>query len=79
VNAARGAALVAAAAVGAAALDEPSWHEPDLIASTLYEPDPGTARAYADLTGAYQGLRRSLVSAFQHLARFRTSATVAGP
>lgn len=71
VNAARGAALIAAAAIDAVCLDDASWHDPELTAAARYEPDRATAPAYAELTATYQALRTSMVSTYHHLAEYR--------
>jgi len=76
VNAARGAALVAAAAVRAVRLDDPAWHDPDLTVAACYEPDTTTAPAYAELAVTYQLLHTSMAPTYQHLAEAQT--TIAG-
>jgi len=68
VNAARGAALVAAAAVGAARLDEPAWHRPEAIAVDRREPDPVSAAAYREMVELHRALLASLDPIYQRLA-----------
>jgi len=68
VNAARGAALVAAAAVGAARLDEPAWHRPAAIAVDRREPDPASAAAYREMVELHRALLASLDPIYQRLA-----------
>ncbi len=68
VNAARGAALVAAAAVGAARLDEPAWHRPALLAVERREPDPDRAAVYAELVELHRALLASLGPIYRRLA-----------
>ena len=69
VNAARGAALVAAAAVGAARLDEPSWHRPEAIAVDRCNPDPASAAAYREMVELHRALLASLDPIYQQFAQ----------
>jgi len=68
VNAARGAALVAAAAVGAARLDEPSWHRPEDSVVERCAPDAGRGAMYAEIKGLHRALLASLDPIYQRLA-----------
>lgn len=68
VDATRGAALVAAAAAGAARLDEPAWYAPEEIVDLIVHPDPAQRPAYARLAETYRGLKPLLAPVFAHLA-----------
>ena len=71
VDATRGAALVAAAAAGAARLDEPAWHASEAIVDLTVQPNPVHRPAYDHLAGTYRGLKPLLAPVFAHLATHR--------
>jgi len=73
-SAARGAALVAAAAVGAVRLDEPSWHDSALTTAVRCWPDQAVAPTYAGLAATYRSLRAVLAPVYQRLAEDRLDA-----
>ncbi len=68
VNAARGAALVAAAAVGAARLDEPSWHRAEDIVAGRCAPDMDRGAIYAEIKDLHRALLASLDPIYRRLA-----------
>lgn len=67
VNAARGAALVAAAGLRHTTLDAAEWHTDQVIAQT-HEPDPEAHHRYAPLAAAYPRLVEALAPAYAELA-----------
>lgn len=71
VNAARGAALIAAAAVGAAELNDPGWCDPAQIIAATAEPDSAAEAAYARLAPAYRALHGALGPIYTLLAEAR--------
>ncbi len=79
VNAARGAALVAATAVGAARLDEPSWHRPEAIAVERCAPDASRAAAYAEMVELQRALLASLDPIYQRLAEISRQPSAVRP
>lgn len=74
VNAARGAALVAAAAIGAAKLDEPSWHDPEVTVVSNHTPDPGARAVYRARRRAYHMLLPALQPIYRELAALADEA-----
>ncbi len=68
VNAARGAALVAATAVGAARLDEPSWHRPEDNVVERCAPDAGRGAMYAEIKDLHRALLAALDPIYRRLA-----------
>lgn len=68
VNAARGAALVAAASIGAVGLDDRGWCGPGRIAAATVEPDPAATGTYARLAPAYRALHGALAPVYTLLA-----------
>jgi len=71
VNAARGAAILAAAAVHARALDDPVWCEPARDVLDRTEPDPSTAEVYAYRARLYWALLDALAPIDRALAGHR--------
>lgn len=71
VNAARGAALVAAVAAGATELDEPAWHDPELTVLQRHEPDPEAGAVYQDRRRIYGSMLSALRPVYREMAALR--------
>lgn len=71
VNAARGAALAAAIAVGEAGLDDHGWFGGDMLGSRTIAPDPARQAIYAPWRDSYLELTDQLLPIYRRLAALR--------
>jgi xylulokinase len=73
VNAARGAALAAAVAVGAVDLDaeDNRWFSPDYLGTRLFSPDAARHAAYAPYRDGYAALTEQLLPVYRTLQKLR--------
>lgn len=73
VNASRGAALVAAAGIGAVALDDAGWMAPEHLSVRRFVPEPGRRAAYDFYRREYAALFGRLAPTYDALAQERGS------
>lgn len=71
VNAARGAALAAAVAIGAVAVDDAGWLSPEYLGARRFSPAPGAVEAYAPFRTAYAALTEQLLPIYRTLEGLR--------
>lgn len=71
VNAARGAAMAAAVAIGAIGFDDPGWLSPDYLGARSFFPEEQAQRAYAPYREAYVALTDQLLPTYRVLRALR--------
>lgn len=73
VNAARGAAMAAAVAIGAIAVDDAGWLSPDHLGARSFAPEDAARAAYRPYRAAYAALAEQLTPVYRTLQALRRS------